>query len=285
MCESLVTAWKKQHPAPEDGEIAVTKLTKQLCGKAVDDPAQDRRLHAQFHDELKHEFAINDELEALHDTMRTARLQEIHWMSKMSKCHRLLYRINQLNTKTPRPLPGKWSETMVWAFAITYVAVSGAFVVSFCLMRGQDITVSWFASIAIELVAEVFIAIPLQIFVLNTLIPRYMGPVVLKMQEHCAKDLGHDNVEDHVEYAYTTCLREQISKMLGRDQDLRFDAAQVMCRSFKLKGAALTAPDMGDAIRAYFGVNGDRWRDALGCPLHTELKDRMGKRISVEAWM
>merc|ERR1711871_1049536 len=61
MVESLVTAWKRQHPGPAGGEVAVTRLRKRaFCGGR----SLDAKLRAKFLAEIKYEFEIGDELEA-----------------------------------------------------------------------------------------------------------------------------------------------------------------------------------------------------------------------------
>jgi hypothetical protein len=94
----------------------------------------------------------------------------------------LLWELNRLNTSPPPPLPGRLCEALIWLFALAYVAFIGLYVVLFGLSKGSDVGWAWLSAIFIQFGQEIFISGTLQVLMIRTIIPRWLAPVVAKLQ-------------------------------------------------------------------------------------------------------
>ena len=75
-------------------------------------------------------------------------------------------------------LPSQYIVWVVWLIAIGYLAGAGFYVLWFGLRRGSGITMGWLATTSFTILWECFISIPLSLFMLNTIIPKLLGPQI-----------------------------------------------------------------------------------------------------------
>jgi hypothetical protein len=200
----------------------------------------------EFKKELKEEAAVQDELLQHSETIQAVRLQELRWKAKMQPAQQILYGLNELKTLAPPPLPGRWCEVLVWVFALAYVGFMGLFVVLFGIRRGEGASWSWMGTVAIQVGKEILISGPLQVFFINTMVPRFMAPIIESLHSEDPLVLREG------------ALSVRIANAFHRDMELRAAAATLLCKGGEFNYIA------AEKLAAKLGVDSKRWAEETG---------------------
>jgi hypothetical protein len=140
--------------------------------------AQRRRFEA----ELFQEAVLEGELRSHSQPVRQARLRELYWMGQMGPVKRALYSLNQLKVQAPPPLPAVWCTTLVWVITVVYISFIALYVVLFGMRRGSGLSWRWFSTVLTQVLQEIFVSGPLQIWAVRTVIPRLLSADISRLQ-------------------------------------------------------------------------------------------------------
>jgi hypothetical protein len=259
-------------PGPR-GEQSCADRARELAG--VGPRARALRRHRA---ELAQEDALELELGAALGTVQAVRLQELHWQGEMSGVQRVLFGLNQLKTRAPRPLPGKWCEALVWGFALAYITFMGLFVVLFGMRKGESVSNAWLLAVCLAVGQELLVSSTIQVLILNTLVPRFIvAPVLatLRAGERAAAARGGGGAQAEMARAVapvaarsergaaeaeaSQALRVRIALALKRDLEVRCAAARQMHEAKFLMGGDEFAELEDGELCEMFGIDKRRW--------------------------
>jgi len=188
------------------------------------------------------------ELKDASETLQAVRLQELRWSLELKPFHKVLYSLNKLKTLAPPPLPGRWCAALVWLFALAYVGFMGLFVVLFGIRRGEGVSWSWITTVLIQVGKELFISGPMTVLLVNTFVPRYIRPIVSKIQaQDPMPDMDHRRGK----------LRVRVANAFKRDVEVRLAAAKSLVASNEFEHIPC------EHIATIFGVPAKRWQQHL----------------------
>jgi hypothetical protein len=105
---------------------------------------------------------------------------------------------------------------LVWVFALAYVGFMGLFVVLFGIRRGEGASWSWMATCVIQVGKEILVSGPLTVFFVNTMVPRFMAPII-KLLQSTDPMVPHEGA-----------LSVRIVDAFHRDIELRAAAAKLL---------------------------------------------------------
>jgi hypothetical protein len=202
---------------------------------------------AKYKKQLGMEDILEKELVAHNETTQAARLQELRWSASLNTQQTLLWKLNQLNTSPPPPLPGRLCEALIWLFALAYVAFIGLYVVLFGLSKGSDVGWAWLSAIFITFLEEIFISGTLQVLMIRTIIPRWLAPVVVKLQS----DDPHIPTDGKLRVRIVGAFQGEEK----RDLELREVAAQQIYASGQFPNVS------GEELALSFGLSAKRWKN------------------------